>query len=306
MESLMTEPPAAGTRTTSRNTWKWFLALEAVFALVYFPFGVTPGKPLIFGVLPWMEWPGQVAAWAMLGLSSVAAIIYGVRRNRPNAPVAWWFIGVGRLPLHHRRHHLQVLAPDHGSAEHSVPVVHRRHLHHHVPDARHRPSPAGPQAGAGRRQRQPSRRPHDHPGRRAPVMDLSHRPQCPLVGHGPRPPDRRRLPVGRRARSGHVGAPVEQWRIPAHCGTAAGHRDRGNAGLGLPVRVGQPPYERQLVRRQRHRPGVDPLLRLLGRGGSTSFDPRALGTEGGARTHRPVPAAAAGGRVTHRPGRPAR
>ena len=95
MESLMTEPPAAGTRTTSRNTWKWFLALEAVFALVYFPFGVTPGKPLIFGVLPWMEWPGQVAAWAMLGLSSVAAIIYGVRRNRPNVPVAWWFIGVG-------------------------------------------------------------------------------------------------------------------------------------------------------------------------------------------------------------------
>jgi len=95
VESLMTEPPAAGTRTTSRNTWKWFLALEAVFALVYFPFGVTPGKPLIFGVLPWMEWPGQVAAWAMLGLSSVAAIIYGVRRNRPNVPVAWWFIGVG-------------------------------------------------------------------------------------------------------------------------------------------------------------------------------------------------------------------
>ncbi len=95
MESLMTEPPAAGTRTTSRNTWKWFLALEAVFAFVYFPFGVTPGKPLIFGVLPWMEWPGQVAAWAMLGLSSVAAIIYGVRRNRPNVPVAWWFIGVG-------------------------------------------------------------------------------------------------------------------------------------------------------------------------------------------------------------------
>ncbi len=95
MESLMTEPLASGTSTTSRNTWKWFLALEAVFALIYFPFGVTPGKPLIFGVLPWMEWPGQVAAWAMLGLSSVAAIIYGVRRNRPNVPVAWWFIGVG-------------------------------------------------------------------------------------------------------------------------------------------------------------------------------------------------------------------
>ena len=44
-----------------------------------------------------MEWPGQVFAWALIGLSAVAAIIYGVRRNRPNAPVAWWFVGAGVL-----------------------------------------------------------------------------------------------------------------------------------------------------------------------------------------------------------------
>jgi PAS domain S-box-containing protein len=65
--------------------------------MIYFPFGVTSGKPLIFGVLPWMEWPGQVPAWALLGLSAVAAIVYGVRRNRPNSPIAWWFIGGGVL-----------------------------------------------------------------------------------------------------------------------------------------------------------------------------------------------------------------
>ena len=42
-----------------------------------------------------MEWPGQVFAWACIGLSAVAAIAYGVWRNRPNAPIAWWFLGGG-------------------------------------------------------------------------------------------------------------------------------------------------------------------------------------------------------------------
>jgi diguanylate cyclase (GGDEF)-like protein/PAS domain S-box-containing protein len=84
-------------RTTSPHAWRWFLGFEAILALIYFPFGVTPGKPLIFGVLPWMEWQGQVPAWALLGLSAVAAIVYGVRRNRPNSPIAWWIIGAGVL-----------------------------------------------------------------------------------------------------------------------------------------------------------------------------------------------------------------
>ncbi len=86
-----------GSRTTANRTWLWFLGAEAVFALLYFPFGFPSGKPLIFGFLPWMEWPGQVPAWAALGLSSVAATAYGVRRNRPNARVAWWFLGAGLL-----------------------------------------------------------------------------------------------------------------------------------------------------------------------------------------------------------------
>ena len=90
--SVSEAPPE---RTTSPTAWRWFLALEGVFALIYFPFGATPGQPRIFGFLPWMEWKGQVPAWAFLGLSAVAAIVYGIRRNRPNAPLAWWFLASG-------------------------------------------------------------------------------------------------------------------------------------------------------------------------------------------------------------------
>ncbi len=92
-----TRKPAAGPRPTSTHLWCAFLALEAVFALIYFPFGLPPEKPFIAGFIPWMEWPGQPFAWACIGLSAVAAIAYGVWRNRPNAPVAWWFLGGGVL-----------------------------------------------------------------------------------------------------------------------------------------------------------------------------------------------------------------
>jgi diguanylate cyclase (GGDEF)-like protein/PAS domain S-box-containing protein len=84
------------TRQSSR-TWIWFLVFEAVVALIYFPFGIPSGKPRILGVVPWMEWTGQVPAWAVLGLSAVAAIAFGVRRYRPKAPIAWWFLGGGVL-----------------------------------------------------------------------------------------------------------------------------------------------------------------------------------------------------------------
>ena len=89
--------PRSGTVSTSPRTWRRFLLLEAVLALAYFPFGLPPEKPFIFGWLPWMEWPGQVPAWALLGLSAVVAIAYGVKRDRPNAPMAWWFLGGGVL-----------------------------------------------------------------------------------------------------------------------------------------------------------------------------------------------------------------
>jgi diguanylate cyclase (GGDEF)-like protein/PAS domain S-box-containing protein len=79
------------------NAWKLFLVFEAFVALIYFPFGIPSGHPRILGVVPWMEWPGQVPAWAVLGLSAVAAIAYGANRYRPKAPVAWWFMGAGVL-----------------------------------------------------------------------------------------------------------------------------------------------------------------------------------------------------------------
>jgi diguanylate cyclase (GGDEF)-like protein/PAS domain S-box-containing protein len=79
------------------NAWRWFLAFEAVLALIYFPFGFPSGKGLILGVIPWMEWPGQVPAWALMGLSAVAAVVYGNFRYRPRAPLAWAFMGFGVL-----------------------------------------------------------------------------------------------------------------------------------------------------------------------------------------------------------------
>jgi len=95
VDEIISEASGPGGRTTSPNAWRWFLGFEAILALIYFPFGITPGAPKIFGVLPWMEWDGQVPAWCALGLSAVVAIVYGVRRNRPNEPIAWWFIGGG-------------------------------------------------------------------------------------------------------------------------------------------------------------------------------------------------------------------
>jgi diguanylate cyclase (GGDEF)-like protein/PAS domain S-box-containing protein len=87
--------PATGAKGASSKSWRWFLAFEVVVALVYFPFGIPSGKPRMIGLIPWMEWKGQVPAWAVLGLSSVAAIVYGARHYRPKAPAAWWFIGAG-------------------------------------------------------------------------------------------------------------------------------------------------------------------------------------------------------------------
>jgi diguanylate cyclase (GGDEF)-like protein/PAS domain S-box-containing protein len=79
------------------KTWVRFLAFEAVMALIYSPFGFPSGKGRLLGFVPWMEWPGQVPAWCILGISAVAAIAYGAHRYRPRAPLAWWFIGAGVL-----------------------------------------------------------------------------------------------------------------------------------------------------------------------------------------------------------------
>ncbi|HTV10636.1 MAG TPA: EAL domain-containing protein [Acidimicrobiales bacterium] len=92
--------PAKGVREAlvtmlPKAAWARFLIWEALLALIYFPFGIPAGKGRLLGMIPWMEWSGQVPAWALLGLSSVAAIAYGAYRYRPRMPVAWWFIGAG-------------------------------------------------------------------------------------------------------------------------------------------------------------------------------------------------------------------
>lgn len=79
------------------KAWLWFLGWEAFVALVYFPFGIPSGKPRILGVVPWMEWDGQVPAWCILGVSAVVAIAYGANRYRPKQLKAWWFMGGGVL-----------------------------------------------------------------------------------------------------------------------------------------------------------------------------------------------------------------
>jgi hypothetical protein len=94
------EPVSASPKDVKRSSphlWKWFLGWEALLALIYFPFGIPSGKPRILGVIPWMEWDGQVPAWCFLGVSAVAAIIYGARRYRPKQLTAWWFMGGGVL-----------------------------------------------------------------------------------------------------------------------------------------------------------------------------------------------------------------
>ena len=93
------ESQSSDVQSSSRHHWRWFLALETILALAYFPFGVPSEKPLVLGWLPWRQWPGQVPAWALLGASAVLAIAYGVRHCRPSAPTAWWFLAGGMLLL---------------------------------------------------------------------------------------------------------------------------------------------------------------------------------------------------------------
>jgi diguanylate cyclase (GGDEF)-like protein/PAS domain S-box-containing protein len=96
-DSSLSPAPGSVTNAPANNIWKWFLLFEAIVALVYFPFGFPSGTPRMLGLVPWMEWTGQVPAWAILGLSAVAAIAYGAYKYRPKTPIAWWFIGGGVL-----------------------------------------------------------------------------------------------------------------------------------------------------------------------------------------------------------------
>ena len=89
------EPLSSGSKVSSSRPWCWFLTLDAVLALGYFPVGAPSERPLIFGWLPWRQWPGQVPLWAVLGLSAVVAVAYRAKRTSLNAPMAWYLLGGG-------------------------------------------------------------------------------------------------------------------------------------------------------------------------------------------------------------------
>ena len=171
-ETGRTAEAGSAAHPTSPNAWKWFLALEAGFALIYFPFGIPAQRPFIFGFLPWMEWPGQVFAWALH--RAFGGCRHHLRRAPQSAqrPRRLVVRRCRRTALHRRRHRLQVLAPDHGPTEHSVPVVHRCHLHHHVSGVGHRTAPVGPGPSSGWRPGQSDRCPDRHAWRRPGVVDF--------------------------------------------------------------------------------------------------------------------------------------
>lgn len=97
LKSLRTRVAMSRGRPLPPHAWRWFLGMETVFALIYFPFGVPSGQGRILGLIPWMEWAGQVPAWALMGVSAVVAVAYGTWRYRPKAPLAWVFLGGGVL-----------------------------------------------------------------------------------------------------------------------------------------------------------------------------------------------------------------
>ena len=181
-------------RGYSSTLWLKFLAFESVLALIYFPFGIPSGTPRILGFLPWMEWAGQVPAWALLGLSSAAAFAYGIKHYRPKAPVAWWFLGAGVLlfitgDTTYKFWH-QIMGQNNipfpsfidGIYVTMYPVVAVGLLL--LARAR---VPGG--------DRESARLPNGHPRRRPALLDLPHRAQCPRSWRNARTTDSSRLPA---------------------------------------------------------------------------------------------------------------
>jgi diguanylate cyclase len=64
------------------RSWRLYLLLGALAAL-----------PIV--VIPDSWW--YTAWYDLLGLSAVAAILIGVRRNRPQTRVTWWWLAAGQL-----------------------------------------------------------------------------------------------------------------------------------------------------------------------------------------------------------------
>src|SRR6185295_18601722 len=60
--------------------WKWYLVAACAVSTVYC---FVPAEPV------------KLYFWPVIGWSSVAAIVVGVRRNRPEARAAWYLLALG-------------------------------------------------------------------------------------------------------------------------------------------------------------------------------------------------------------------
>ena len=300
--------PSSDADPTSRHLWRWFLALEGVFALIYFPFGLPAQQALHLRRAPL---DGVARTAVRVGLHrSVRRGRHRLRRvaQPPERPDRLVVPGRRRVPLHHRRHPLQVLAPDHGLSSPSPSP--RSSTSSTSPCTRSSPSACCCSPGPGSREATGPASSTPSPSRSASACCRGSSSSGPTSGHPATVLVRLtvgRLPARRRPRPGHAGPPVERRRLPQHRRTPAGHRRPGHAGLRLALRPGQPPPGPQLERRQPGRPRMDPLLRLLGCGGAAPVDARAVRTQaGGGTADHPVPAGSAGRGLAHRPRRPAR
>ena len=127
----------------------------------------------------------------------------------------------------------------------------------------------------------------DHPGRRAAVVDLPHRTERPAPGD---------LLV-RLTSAAYPLGDVLVLAMLAHLWSAGGFRNTAGRLLAIGA-VGTlisdslyglaNLHPAELERRQPHRPRVDPLLRLLGRGSPAPVDARALRTAAGGADHEPA------------------
>jgi diguanylate cyclase (GGDEF)-like protein len=68
--------------TTTRAAWAWFAAVASGASVAYF--AVTPAHPL-----------AQTVIYLAVGSAAVAAMVAGVRRQRPEAAPAWYLLAAG-------------------------------------------------------------------------------------------------------------------------------------------------------------------------------------------------------------------
>ena len=65
-----------------RQTWRVYLAVGFLLSVVYFMVPVGIAHHVVFDVIGW---------------SSIIAILYGIRRNRPSNPLPWYLFALGEF-----------------------------------------------------------------------------------------------------------------------------------------------------------------------------------------------------------------